>query len=137
MRNPSLYLRFGDERTRPCLDLIQRIGLAEPRRIVDLGCGPRNNTAALRARWPIAQITGVDSSAEMLVQARLSGVEAEWAEADVAEWQPTEPVDLIFSNAAFQWIPNQRILLPRLLGHLQPSGVLAIQIPCPLHSRRT
>ena len=134
MWNPSLYLRFGDERTRPCLDLIQRIGLAEPRRIVDLGCGPGNSTATLRARWPVAQITGVDNSAEMLSQARQSGVDAQWSEADVAQWQPAEPADLIFSNAAFQWIPNQRVILPRLLGHLRPAGVLAIQVPYHLQS---
>jgi trans-aconitate 2-methyltransferase len=35
--NAHQYLKFADERTRPCKDLVSRIGIAAPRRIVDLG----------------------------------------------------------------------------------------------------
>jgi ubiquinone/menaquinone biosynthesis C-methylase UbiE len=48
------YLQFATERTQPSIDLIQRIALADPQRIVDLGCGPGNSTEALRRRWPRA-----------------------------------------------------------------------------------
>lgn len=33
----NLYLQFASERTQPALDLIARVGLAHPARIIDLG----------------------------------------------------------------------------------------------------
>src|ERR1019366_10652030 len=69
----ALYLKFSTERTQPSIDLIQRIALADPRSIVDLGCGPGNSTEALRRRWPGASITGLDSSKEM-IRGRSPGV---------------------------------------------------------------
>jgi trans-aconitate 2-methyltransferase len=62
---PEQYLRFQEERTRPCLDLVNRIEV-NPRTVIDLGCGPGNSTAVLAERWPAAEITGLDSSESML-----------------------------------------------------------------------
>ncbi len=124
-----LYLRFERERTRPSQDLVDRIELRHPRRIVDLGCGPGNSTAVLRARWPRARCTGVDRSEEMLAAARKSDPEVRWVLADLRSWRPSAPVDLLFSNAALQWVPGHRTLFPRLLRHLRPGGALAVQMP--------
>ena len=71
---PERYLAFADQRTRPALDLLARVPLAHPARVADLGCGPGNSTALLAQRWPEAAVIGVDSSPEMLAQARASGV---------------------------------------------------------------
>ena len=68
--DPKTYLVFGEERTRPARELLARIEKESPRRVVDLGCGPGNSTALLAARWPDAELEGVDSSAEMLEAAR-------------------------------------------------------------------
>ncbi|MCP5116019.1 MAG: trans-aconitate 2-methyltransferase [bacterium] len=133
MWDPSRYLRFGSERTQPCIDLVHRIA-TKPRRIVDLGCGPGNSTAVIRERWPAAEIIGVDRSPQMLEQARQTQLNVTWVEADISAWRPSEPVDLIFSNAALQWVPTHRALLPALLSQLRPGGILAIQIPYHLPS---
>jgi trans-aconitate 2-methyltransferase len=93
------YLRFADERTRPALDLLARIDLVAPPRIVDLGCGPGNSTALLRERWPEAKVTGLDSSADMLDAARRDHPGIEFVAGDIAEWSPAAPYDLVFSNA--------------------------------------
>lgn len=60
------YLRFTQERTQPSIDLLARIGLAAPRRIVDLGCGPGNSTAVVGRRWASAELTGIDNSSAMV-----------------------------------------------------------------------
>lgn len=49
--------------------------------------------------------------------------------ADIAEWAASEPVDLVFSNAALHWIDGHRQLFARLTGALSPGGQLAVQMP--------
>jgi trans-aconitate 2-methyltransferase len=127
--DPTRYLSFGDERTRPALDLLARVPLTDAARVADLGCGPGNSTALLAERWPEAAIIGVDSSPEMLAKARASGVRATWLQADIAAWAPDRPLDLIYSNAALHWLGDHAALLPRLQSQLRAEGVLAVQMP--------
>ena len=68
--DPHKYVEYADYRNRPFFDLTGRIAATEPAVVVDLGCGPGNLTAALADRWPDATVTGVDSSMEMIRQAR-------------------------------------------------------------------
>lgn len=81
--DPKTYMAFGAERTRPAAELLARVALDAPAHVVDLGCGPGNSTALLGARWPDAELEGVDSSQEMLAEAARSGVKARWAQADI------------------------------------------------------
>ncbi|MBS0470361.1 MAG: trans-aconitate 2-methyltransferase [Proteobacteria bacterium] len=127
--NPATYLAFADERTRPAAELLARVPNIAPGRVVDLGCGPGNSTELLCARWPDAKIEGLDSSPDMLVKARASGVAADWIEADVATWQAAAPYDVIFSNATFQWLGGHPELLPRLAGYVKSGGTFAFQVP--------
>ncbi|MBF0166438.1 MAG: methyltransferase domain-containing protein [Alphaproteobacteria bacterium] len=127
--DPKQYLKFSDLRLRPALDLLARIPLDSPRRIYDLGCGAGNVTRQLAQRWPEAKITGVDSSVEMLAEAKKNLPGAEWMKADLATWRPPSPGDLIFSNALFHWIKGHREIFPRLMSDLAPGGVLAVQMP--------
>lgn len=127
--DPNVYMKFGDERTRPAADLLARVRLDAPRRVVDLGCGPGNSTALLAARFPDADLIGLDSSADMLKQARASGVRARWIEASFDDWTPSDATDLIYANAAFQWSNDPVALTKRLFQTLAPGGVLAFQAP--------
>ena len=127
--DPAQYLVFGDHRLRPAIDLLQRVTLDAPARIVDLGCGPGNVTKVIRQRWPAAQILGVDSSPEMLARARTADPKTEWQQADLAGWAPDAPVDLLYSNATLHWLPNHDALMPKLAGQVAPGGMLAIQMP--------
>jgi len=123
------YLRFADERTRPARDLLARLDLAAPRRIIDLGCGPGNSTALLRERWPDAAVTGLDVSPEMLAAARRDHPGLEFVAGDIARWSPSGSYDLVFSNAALQWVGDHQRLLPRLLAAVAAGGALAVQMP--------
>ncbi|WP_448951693.1 trans-aconitate 2-methyltransferase [Labrys neptuniae] len=127
--NPSLYLRFEDERTRPARELLDRVPLAAPGVAVDLGCGPGNSTQLLAERWPQAEVEGIDTSENMLAEARKRLPSARFERADVTNWQAAKPPALIFANAVMQWVPGHAALLPRLLAQTGPGGVLAVQMP--------
>ena len=131
MWDAKQYLRFADERARPFFDLVERIDHPGPRRVVDLGCGAGGLTTTLLERWPEAQITGIDSSEEMIGRARKRAIprHLEFELGDVASWRAAEPFDVIVSNACFHWIPDHRRLLENLAAQLAPDGVLAFQVP--------
>ena len=127
--NPTQYLRFGNERLRPAIELIDRINIDSPETIYDLGCGTGSITAILQEKWPNADVTGVDASPNMLDKASQDYPELTWQHADLNTWAPGTNPDIIYSNAAFQWTPNHELLLPRLLGNIKDGGIFAIQLP--------
>jgi trans-aconitate 2-methyltransferase len=127
--DPGLYEKFMGSRLRPGIDLIANIPDVGAHRVIDLGCGTGRLTERLRARWPHAEIVGLDSSPKMLEQARGDFPAIEWVEADIAKWEPEAPLDIVMSNAALHWLPHHGILFPRLLSYLAPGGVLAVQMP--------
>lgn len=128
--DPDHYLRFGGERGRPFVELLARVDLRAPARIVDLGCGPGTTTALLPRRWPGADVLGLDASEAMIKRARAAGVPGvRFERADLRAWEPDAPLDLIVTNAVLQWVPDHLALLPRLASWLAPGGVLAMQVP--------
>jgi trans-aconitate 2-methyltransferase len=146
--DPSRYLDFAAERARPFHDLVARIGCAgkeerqSVQQVVDLGCGPGGLTATLAETWPWAHVVGVDSSPEMIAAASSYALpgEVDFELADLRDWLPAEPVDVIVTNATLQWVPGHLELLPRWVDRaLRPGGWLALQVPGnladPLHTR--
>lgn len=126
--DPGQYARFADERLRPGLDLIARLPDVDAARVVDLGCGTGELTARLAARFPGATTVGVDNSAAMLEKARaIPGIT--WETGDIATWGADPPVDVLFANAAYMWVPNHEALMPRLFAQVRPGGVFAWQMP--------
>lgn len=125
--DPAAYLAFDDHRARPFHDLLHRVSVRAPRRVVDLGCGPGTRTVELSARWPGAVLDAVDSSAEMVAAARARGIDAR--RVDVADWTPSPDTDVVLSNAVLHWVPQHRDLLPRWLAALPAGAELALQVP--------
>ncbi len=132
--DPRSYLAFSEARGRPAADLMARITRTAPARIFDLGCGAGNITRLLADRWPRARVTGVDSSATMLAEARANGPDIRWVHQDIAAWTPDEAADLIFSNAALHWLDGHETLFARLIGCLNAGGELAVQMPRNAHA---
>ncbi len=136
--NAKTYAKFLDLRTKPACDLLFAIPPSfKPQLVYDLGCGPGNSTILLKDPWPQAKIVGLDSSRDMLEEAKKDYPELEFLQADLSDFSPTQKLDCIFTNAALQWVGGHEILIPKLLSFLKPGGILAIQIPnnfhCPSH----
>ncbi|KAG5791074.1 hypothetical protein H9Q69_009881 [Fusarium xylarioides] len=100
------YVKFLKDRTRPSTDLLARVPNTSPKRVVDVGCGPGNSTAVLAERYPNAHVSGFDSSADMIKKAKQTLPNVSFEVADLLTYKPEEPVDVLFSNAVFQWLPN-------------------------------
>ena len=126
---PQTYLRYADIRFRAGLDLMARIPKGEYSSIYDLGCGTGHLTRILADTFPSSRVVGIDSSPEMLAEARREFPALTWQQADIRSWHPATPPDLIYTNAAMQWVPGHATLLPALLNTLRPRGVLAMQVP--------
>ena len=127
--DPDRYLTYAGERGRPFVEMLAGVRAEDPRTVVDLGCGPGNLTRLLAERWPDAQVTGVDASAEMVAKAQPSG-HLRFEVADLRDWlRDAAPVDVLVSNATLQWVPGHLDLLPALVHRVRPGGWLAFQVP--------
>jgi trans-aconitate 2-methyltransferase len=125
------YLLYEAERTQPAFDLAAKIPLKDPAEIADIGCGPGNSTAVLARRFPNAHITGIDSSEDMVAQAKTSCPALDFMvlDASCGLYALGSGFDVVFSNACIQWVPDHRRLIPEMLGLLKKGGVLAVQTP--------
>jgi trans-aconitate 2-methyltransferase len=129
MWDPTVYHRYGTERSRPFADLVARIGAEKPRAVVDLGCGPGELTAGLAARWPGAAVTGIDSSPEMIARAGRLDAPVTFRIGDVRDFTPAADVDVLVTNATLQWVPGHAELLTRWATALPAGAWLAMQVP--------
>ena len=132
--NPELYLRFNQERTQPAIDLLNRIAMTAPQRVLDVGCGPGNSSQGLTQRWPTAQLLGIDSSVAMIEKAQADYPPAQWPHVqwkvmDALDIKAVAEFDVVFSNAVIHWVPDHPSLFKTLVAALTAQGILAIQMP--------
>lgn len=127
--NPQQYLKFSGHRLRPAVDLLMRIPDFAVHHVADLGAGAGNVTKLIKERWPDATVVGVEGSPEMVAAGRRAAPGVEWQQQDLASWNPDRRFDLIYSNAALQWLPDHAGLFPSLMKKVAPGGILAVQMP--------
>lgn len=129
--NPTQYEQFKAQRSQPFFDLLALVDPLSVKRAVDLGCGTGELTGVLhKALPPGTQTRGVDSSPSMLARAAAFASDTlSFAASRIEDWSDADGVDLIFSNAALQWVPDHPALFARLCENLSPGGQLAIQMP--------
>ncbi|RYZ22492.1 MAG: methyltransferase domain-containing protein, partial [Sphingobacteriales bacterium] len=129
--NPDLYNQFKQERFLPFEDCINLITKKPSMDVIDLGCGTGELTRKLRDSLPEPQLVlGIDSSAEMLSKShQFASQHLLFAQRSI-EQQVSMPDtwDLVFSNAAIQWVPDHRQLLSSIIGMIRKGGQLVIQI---------
>ena len=128
--DPNQYHKFQAERAAPFFDLLALVEIRPNLKVVDLGCGTGELTRQLADALPNSDVTGIDSSSQMLEAARANAVSAphlRFQQGDQS--QLTGEWDLIFSNAALHWSENHAELIPNLYRRLAPGGQIAVQVP--------
>lgn len=126
--NPDQYHRFRDERSKPFFDLLSLVESCPGGSAVDLGCGTGELTRVLHERSQAATTLGLDSSETMLAKtATHAGSGLRFELGDIAAFQGD--YDLVFSNAAFQWLDGHESLIPAIAAHVKPGGQFAFQVP--------
>lgn len=130
--NPEQYKKFQAERARPFWDLAKKIDFAKVFSMLDVGCGTGELTKALHLAHDLPRTVGIDSSANMLEEADAAAQTTRglaFHHADVESFKPAEKFDLVFSNAALQWVPEHEALFQLMRTWLKPGGQLAVQMP--------
>lgn len=139
--DPELYNRFRRYRAEPVDLIFARVEVARDARIIDLGCGTGENTAELALRAPAGFALGIDASPAMIARAeRMREGLTEDLRArlrfdlqDMREFAADGLYDLVFSNAAIQWLTDHRRVFARCFAALAPGGRLAVQMPANDH----
>ena len=134
--NPDIYNQYKSERAAPFYDLLALVKPANNMQVTDLGCGTGELTRTLANKLPGALVTGIDFSKEMLAKAAALENERLCFKINTIEAQlsSNEKWDLIFSNAAIQWVDDHEHLFPRLVSALNKGGQLAVQMPAQHHN---
>ena len=120
------YDLYSDIQTLCASRLIEKLDSSTFEKILDIGCGTGHLTRLLGDRFPLARIRAVDISGEMIGVARnkLSEEKIGFSIVDGELLEITEELDLITSNAAFQWFENLEGALARYAKALNTDGVI-------------
>lgn len=134
--NPDIYNQFKDLRFKPFFDLSELIVSEATMKAVDLGCGTGEQTAILSNKFPQATFLGIDASPEMLSKSnKLEHERLKFENSTIEKFlETTDSWDLIFSNAALQWLDNHQTLFPHLISKLSSGGQFAVQMPYQLEN---
>ncbi|WP_312772421.1 malonyl-ACP O-methyltransferase BioC [Pseudoxanthomonas mexicana] len=101
---------------------------ADPKVVLDVGCGPAHAAAAMRKRWPKAQVVALDLALPMLREAKK---QAGWWKpfqrvcADLRALPVAEAsVDVLFCNLSLQWVDDLPAAFAGFRRVLKPGGLL-------------
>lgn len=133
--DPKVYNKFKQERFAPFYDLLALIKVKPNLSAIDLGCGTGELSRKLADHLPGAKVLGIDASLEMLEEASTFKNEQLNFEHRTIEQLIKRGVkyDLIFSNAALQWLNHHEILIPSIVSIINPGGQLVVQVPSNHH----
>lgn len=122
------YDRVSDPQVAWAREVLERLPLAGDETVLDAGCGSGRVTRMLLERLPRGHVVAVDAAPSMVEEARAAlGERATVFQASLQEVTVPEPVDAVFSNAVFHWVPEHDAMFRRLFAALRPGGRLVAQ----------
>jgi trans-aconitate 2-methyltransferase len=124
----ATYDRISDPQVAMAAPVLDRLALTGEETVLDAGCGSGRVTRLLLERLPRGHVVAVDAAPSMVEEARAAlGDRATVLQSDLQELTVSEPVDAVFSNAVFHWVPDHELLFRRLFAALRPGGRLVAQ----------
>ena len=124
----STYDRVSGPQLEWARRVLVRLPLKGDETVLDAGCGTGRVTQVLLERLPHGRVVAVDGAPSMVEHAREAlGERATVFVADLMELELDEPVDAVFSNAVFHWVPDHDRLFARLYAALKPGGRMVTQ----------
>ena len=134
--NPEVYNQFKSERSAPFYDLLALLKVRPGLKAIDLGCGTGELTAKLADALPESYVLGVDSSQEMLGNSQKPDGSTLNFECVTIQKQleKVQQWDVVFSNAALQWVPGHEALFPQIITKIKSGGQLLVQMPAQHHN---
>lgn len=128
----AAYYRLSNPHVVWGQPVLDRLPLNGSETVLDAGCGAGRVTADLLERLPAGRVVALDISANMLAEARQQltlrfGDRMTFIQADLQNFALDEPVDAIFSTAAFHWVLDHPRLFSALFAVLKPGGRLVAQ----------
>lgn len=128
--NPSQYEKFKNQRSQPFWDLLNLLRPSESPSVLDLGCGTGELTRELHIRLNAQSTLGIDSSSKMLERSQaFESNNLNFKNINILDFDPGTHFDIVFSNAALQWVNGHEKLLPKILNLASQQGQIAIQMP--------
>ncbi|WP_435923923.1 class I SAM-dependent methyltransferase [Paenibacillus sp. DYY-L-2] len=100
--------------------LVEILNARPGERILDLGCGTGDLTKVIADSG--ADAVGMDLSVPMIEQARSKYPGLDFRVGNAESFQPEEPFDAVFSNAALHWMRNARGVADSVWNALKPGG---------------
>ena len=124
----TTYDRISDPQFAWATELLESLPLRGDEVVLDAGCGSGRVTELLVQRVPRGRVFAVDAAPSMVdhTRRRLGSAVTALCQ-DLISLQLSEPVDVVFSNATFHWIPDHERLFARLFAALRPGGRLLAQ----------
>jgi trans-aconitate 2-methyltransferase len=125
----ATYHRVSGPQVEMAGAVLDRLDLRGDETVLDAGCGSGRVTLMLLERLPRGYVVAVDQAASMVEHAReaLPPDRATVLQASLTELVLDSPVDAVFSNAVFHWVPDHDALFARLFAALRPGGRMVAQ----------
>lgn len=101
-------------------DVLALLAPQPEERILDLGCGTGHLSARIAEAG--ARVVGLDSSEEMIAEARRNFPALEFVVGDARDFHFDEPFEAVFSNAALHWVRQPERVAHCICEALTPGG---------------
>ncbi len=131
--NPADYTAHSHAQYQWASEVIGKLNLKGTESVLDIGCGDGKVTALIGSLLPNGHVTGIDSSEEMISQARKSFPASHHTQIlftlmNAMDIQYEEQFDLVFSNAALHWVGDHSRVLYGVAQSLKGGGRLFFQM---------